>query len=229
VTAPALEVVDLHAGFPGRPVLHGVSLTVQQGECVALFGLNGSGKSVLARAISGVVPVANGRIVIDGRDVTTASPTRRVRSGLHHLSQRRGLVPELTVRQNLRLSRLVTGADREPSLEAWGLTGWADQRAGTLSGGEQARVAIARAVASSPRLLVADEPTAGLSPPAAHELLGAVQALRAQGTGILLIEQNLELALTVADRVVVLRAGTVALDGPSTGRSAAELAIALVG
>jgi ABC-type branched-subunit amino acid transport system ATPase component len=225
----SLDVADLHAGFPGRPVLHGVSLRVDDGECVALLGLNGSGMSVLARAISVVVPVSRGRITIAGRDVTSATPTRRVRAGLHHLSQRRGLVAELTVAQNLRLARLVSGRARAEALDEAGRGPWEDRLAGSLSGGEQARVAIARAVASAPRVLIADEPTAGLSSDAAAGLLQAFDRLRAAGTAILLIEQNLEAALAMADRVVVLRAGEVALDSPAAGRSAADHGALLVG
>lgn len=229
--AVALELREVSAGYAGRPILHGVSLEVAAGEVVAIVGLNGSGKSVLARTISGVVPVSGGSVLLMGADVTKASPTRRVRAGLHHLSQRRGLVPDLTVAENLRLTAFASGSrgtassvsEDHPVLEPW-----LGRLAGTLSGGEQAMVAMARAAIARPAVLVADEPTAGLSPAATASHQEAVARFRSDGTAVLLIEQNAGFALRAADRVVALRAGTVALAASSSEVTEGDLLEALL-
>jgi branched-chain amino acid transport system ATP-binding protein len=216
VTA-ALAVRGIEAGFGRWPILHGVSLDLAAGETIAVVGLNGAGKSVLAKTISGVVRATSGSIVLDGRDVTRWSPRRRLRAGMAHLSQRRGLVPELSVEDNLRLGAYAAGrcldadvVDRFPVVrERW------RQPAGTLSGGQQAVVALARALLARPRVLIADEPSAGLSPPARAELGRALAELATAGTAIVLVEQNLRFALEMSSRVVVLESGAVVADEPA--------------
>lgn len=229
----ALELRDVSSGYAGRPILHGVSLDVGIGEVVAIVGLNGSGKSVLARTVSGVVPVSAGSVLLRGVDITKASPRRRVRAGLHHLSQRRGLVPDLTVAENLRLTAFASGRGRGSAFPSGGhdfpvIEPWSDRLAGTLSGGEQAIVALARAAMARPAVLVADEPTAGLSPAATVRHQEVVARLRAEGTAVLLIEQNADFALRTADRVIALRAGAVALEAPARDVTEADLLEALV-
>lgn len=229
--ATALELRDVSSGYDGRLILHGVSLEVGAGEVVAIVGLNGSGKSVLARTVSGVVPVSDGSVVLMGTDVTKASPARRVRAGLYHLSQRRGLVPELTVAENLRLTAYASGSRVRSSPvvdDHQFLKPWLHRLAGTLSGGEQAMVALARAAMARPAVLVADEPTAALSPAATARHQETLERLRAEGTGILLIEQNAGFALRVSDRVIALRSGSVALTTRARDVTEADLLEALL-
>lgn len=227
----AVELDGVEAGFPGHPVLHGVSLAADAGTVVAILGLNGAGKSVLGRTISGVVAVSKGRVLLDGEDVTRSSPRARVARGLHHLSQRRGLVPDLTVADNVRVAAYGAGTSIDDARIAAHpvLSRWRTQRAGTLSGGEQALVALARAELLAPRLLVADEPTAGLAPGATAAHAAALRALADGGACVILVEQNLAFALAVADRVVVLRSGAVALDGAADAASPEAISAALVG
>jgi branched-chain amino acid transport system ATP-binding protein len=231
VTTAAVELIDVDAGFPAKPVLHQVSLTATAGEIVAIVGLNGAGKSVLGRTISGLVAVSHGRVLLGGVDVTDLAPRRRVALGLHHLSQRRGLVPELSVADNIRIAMFGAAALYDASTVANHpvLGQWHARRAGTLSGGEQALVALARAELLRPRVMVADEPTAGLAPAATDSHAAAMRDLAAAGTCVVLIEQNIRFARAVADRVVVLRSGTVALDVPNDGLSERALAGALLG
>lgn len=231
MNAPALELRNVTSGYGKQAILHGVSLAVATGEILAVVGLNGSGKSVLARTVSGVVPLLGGSISVSGRDVTKTSAARRVRSGVHHLSQRRGLVPELTVAENVRLTAFAGRTeDRSPSLAGFpAVQALADRRAGTLSGGEQAMVALARASLARPLVLVADEPTAGLSPVAAVEHEETFRTLRDGGTAVLLIEQNASFALRVADRVLALRSGVVAFEAETRGVSERDLLDALLG
>jgi branched-chain amino acid transport system ATP-binding protein len=211
-----LAVRDLVAGYGSQPVLHGVGYDVAAGEAVAMVGLNGAGKSVSLRCVSGLLRPWGGRIELDGHDVTRLSPEARVALGLATVPQGRGIFAGLSVEQNLRLGgwrlrgrrlqdRLEDAFTRFPKLR--------DRRrqaAGTLSGGEQATLAVARALISEPRLLLLDEPSAGLSPLAAQELLGLLRELSAQGVSILLVEQNVGIALKLVSRVLLMQKGTIA-------------------
>jgi branched-chain amino acid transport system ATP-binding protein len=211
-----LAVRDRVAGYGSQPVLHGVGYDVAAGEAVAMVGLNGAGKSVSLRCVSGLLRPWRGRVELDGHDVTRLSPEARVALGLATVPQGRGIFAGLSVEQNLRLGgwrlrgrrlqdRLEDAFTRFPKLR--------DRRrqaAGTLSGGEQATLAVARALISEPRLLLLDEPSAGLSPLAAQELLGLLRELSAQGVSILLVEQNVGIALKLVSRVLLMQKGTIA-------------------
>lgn len=227
----AIRVEHVRAGFGGRNVLHGVSLAAREGEIVAVLGLNGAGKSVLGRTISGIVPVSGGRIVLAGRDVTRSSPRKRIARGLHHLSQRRGLVPELTVADNFKLAAFAGGRDFGAAVvrEHPVVGRWATQSAGTLSGGEQAMVALVRAQLAEPTVLVADEPTAGLAPSATDAHAAVLRNMATSGVCVLLIEQHVPFALGIADRVLVLHSGTVTLDAPRSDVTGGAIREALLG
>jgi len=204
-----------------RRALDGVSLTVSAGEIVTLLGANGSGKSTTLRTISGLVRPSAGRVVFDGRDITRTAPDAIVTAGVGHVPEGREIFPEFTVRENL----LVGGhtAPRAAVIEATErafalfpvLGQRARQLAGTLSGGEQQMLAIARALMIRPRLLLLDEPSLGLSPRLVREIFDVIARLNAEGTTILLVEQNARRALALASRAYVLETGRVVVSGPA--------------
>ena len=213
----ALEIRDLRAGFGHNTVLHGVDLTVNEGEFAALLGLNGAGKSVTIKCISGLVPVWSGTVSLFGRDITGLDPEDRVHAGIAHVPQGRSVFANLTVEENLRLGgatvrdRARYAAALERVFTAFPrLAERRTQSAGTMSGGEQAMLAVGRAMMSSPRLVLVDEPSAGLSPIALGELLETIKAINADGTTVLMVEQNTTFAMKVADTVHVMQKGTIA-------------------
>jgi branched-chain amino acid transport system ATP-binding protein len=222
---PMLEMRGLRAGFGPTAVLHGVDLAVGGGELVALLGLNGAGKSVTLKVVGGFVPAWAGTVLVNGRDITTRSPEARVALGIGHVPQGRQLFPELTVEENLRLggyllrrrdraryaTRVAELYDQFPRLgERKG------QLAGTMSGGEQAMLAVARALVSEPKIVLVDEPSAGLAPIIAEELFLMLREVNRSGVTMLLVEQNVGLALRVADRIAIMQRGRVVHDA-STG------------
>lgn len=214
----ALEVDGLCVSFGRRDALADVTLAVEAGTIVALLGLNGAGKSVTARAVAGLVPVRQGVVRLAGRDVTSLATEARVGLGLRLLPQVGGLVPGLTVAENLRFGGHVVRRRRDGRY-ADVLAGVLDRfpvlprslnsRAGTLSAGQQRMAALATALMAEPRVLVADEASVGLAPAAVDELAEVLKGLRRQGTAVLLVEQNLHLARALADEVVVLDRGAV--------------------
>ncbi|HZT66693.1 MAG TPA: ABC transporter ATP-binding protein [Acidimicrobiales bacterium] len=210
-----LVVEELVAGYGSHTVLHGVAFEVSEGEAVAMLGLNGAGKSVTLRCVTGILPAWSGRITLDGKDITGASAEARTRLGIATVPQGRGIFPDLSVEQNLRLGgyRLPARTYRERREELLArfpvLAERAEQRAGTLSGGEQAVLAVNRALLSKPRLLILDEPTAGLSPAATATLLSLLTGLRDAGTTLLVVEQNVGFALTIAHRALLMQKGRV--------------------
>ena len=222
-----LEVEDLHAGYGPVRALHGVDVTVQEGAVAAILGPNGAGKTTTLRALTGMVRTS-GRIVFDGRSLAGLSTPRIVRLGVAHVPEGRGTFPALTVDENLRLgawTRRDAAAVRSDLDECYGmfprLTERRGQAAGTLSGGEQQMLAIARALLLRPRLLLLDEPSLGLAPMvtrALFEVLGRVK--RERRTTMLLVEQNANLALELADQAYVLEAGRTVLAGPAEQVSA---------
>ena len=214
-----LDAVD--AGYARVQVLHGVSLTVEPGEVVALIGANGAGKSTLLRAATGMIPTTAGEIRVDDRALTGRPVEQIARCGIAHVPEGRRLFPGLTVRDNLRLGGWhARNTDIGPVVEMFPALGTRlDQVAGSLSGGEQQMCAIGRALMSNPTYLLIDELSLGLAPVVVDELLARLGQIVAGGAGVLLVEQDAGAALDVAARGYVLENGAVALAGP-----AAELA-----
>ena len=223
-TGALLELEGVRAGYGRVEVLHGIDLTVAPGELVAVIGANGAGKSTLLKTIVGLVPVRAGTLSYEGDRLNAPRPERLVRRGVALVPEGRLLFGPMTVRDNLALGAY--GASRErrrTSADALGrvqalfpvLQERAGQPAATLSGGEQQMLAIARALMSQPRLLLLDEPSLGLAPKVIAEIFAALDALRAQGITILLVEQEARLALRHADRGYVMRTGRMELEGSS--------------
>jgi branched-chain amino acid transport system ATP-binding protein len=219
---PLLELQDVEARYGSITALHGVSLEVGEGEIVAVLGANGAGKTTTLRAVSGTVR-KRGRIAFDGRSIAGDSAQSVARRGVAHVPEGRGLFAELTVWENLRMGAYVRGERRTMKQEAERIVGYfpwleerRDQQAGTLSGGEQQMLALARALVSRPKLLMLDEPSLGLAPTVITEFFRIVKELNERdGLTVLVVEQNASLALDAADRAYVLEVGKVALAGPS--------------
>jgi branched-chain amino acid transport system ATP-binding protein len=219
-TKPLLQIDDLHFAYGDAQVLRGVSLEVRQGEIVTLVGSNGAGKSTTLRNISRLVAPNSGRIVFDGHDLTRLTPHEVVELGVVQVPEGRRVFPEMTVFENLRLGSYLPGArkDREANLERSfalfpRLLERKSQLAGTLSGGEQQMLAIARGLMAKPRLLLLDEPSLGLAPLLVQTIFETIQAIHAQGVSVLLVEQNVYQSLRVADRGYVLETGRISLHG----------------
>jgi branched-chain amino acid transport system ATP-binding protein len=221
---PLLELKEVHARYGPIRALHGVSLTVGEGEVVALLGANGAGKTTTLRSISSMTRTS-GDIVFDGRGIARRSPEYAARLGIAHVPEGRGLFPELTVWENLRMGAVGPGRGRGARLEEeakrvvgyfpW-IDGRRDQPAATLSGGEQQMLALGRALVSRPRLLMLDEPSLGLAPTVVRELFAIVHRLNEEeGLTVLVVEQNATIALDVASRAYVLEVGRVAVEGTS--------------
>jgi branched-chain amino acid transport system ATP-binding protein len=210
-----LEANGIVAGYGANTVLHGVTFTVNDGELVSMVGLNGAGKSVSMRCLAGLLLPWDGTVTLGGTDITKLSPEARVKAGLKMVPQGRGIFPSFTVEQNLRVGayRVKTKDFRgkvEPIYERYPrLADRREQRAGTLSGGEQAMLALGRALIDAPSVLLLDEPTAGLSPAATHEMTDLVGALNDDGMTILLVEQSIGVALKLATRVLLMQKGEI--------------------
>ena len=204
-----------------RRALDGVSLVVRTGEIVSLLGANGSGKSSTLRAISGLVRAGAGRIVLDGRDITRAAPEAIVAAGIGHVPEGREIFPEFTVRENLlvgghTVSRAAVADGIERALGLFPVLGQrAGQLAGTLSGGEQQMLAIARGLMAKPRILMFDEPSLGLSPLLVLNLFEIIRTLKREGLTMLLVEQNVQMSLAVSDYAYVMSHGRVEIEGPA--------------
>jgi branched-chain amino acid transport system ATP-binding protein len=216
---PLLQLQGVAARYGPTQALHDVSLTVEEGEIVAVLGANGAGKTTTLRAISGTVR-RSGDIVFAGKRLARRGPESVARLGVAHVPEGRGTFAELTVRENLRLGAytrrgLGDGLERVHALFPW-MAERAGQQAGTLSGGEQQMLALARALMQRPRLVLLDEPSLGLAPLVVAELFKIVRRLNEEeGLSVLLVEQNANLALDTAARAYVLEVGEVALEGES--------------
>lgn len=214
-----LEVVGLAAGYLGEPVIEGIDVEVGTGEAVAIVGSNGAGKTTLFRAIAGLLPAMAGRIVLDGKEVTRRPAHRRARAGIAYVPAERHLFPAMTLKTNLVLGAYPRRPDRKTLDLVYDLFPRLKERqhqqAATLSGGEQQMLAVARALTARPRLLMLDEPTTGLAPKIAEMAFEALQGLKNEGMTLLIAEQQVPLALSVADRAYVLENGRVRLQGTS--------------
>jgi branched-chain amino acid transport system ATP-binding protein len=221
--APLLELEDVHARYGDVRALHGVSLAVEEGHVVTVLGPNGAGKTTTLRAVSGTVR-ATGSIAFAGKRIGR-SPEGAARLGIAHVPEGRGTFAELTVWENLRLGAYTT---RKPDLEpVKARFPWLEERrrqqAGTLSGGEQQMLALARALVSRPRLLLLDEPSLGLAPLVVREIFDILRSLNEdEGLTILVVEQNANVALDGSDEGYVLESGRVALSGSSSELRADE-------
>ncbi len=213
-----LTVTNLSAGYGAIRVLQQVGLSVGAGEVVALVGPNGAGKSTLLKALSGMIPKTGGRVILGGQDVTRFTTQACGRLGLVHVIEGHRVLPSLTVEENLLLAALdrPASARRSRAEEAYRLFPEIAEkrglRAGTLSGGQQQMLVIAQGIVRQPRLLLLDEPSAGLAPVLISRVLEVVAALRTKGTAVLLVEQAVEKALQIADRVYAMVHGQIVLD-----------------
>jgi branched-chain amino acid transport system ATP-binding protein len=220
--APLLEVSGLEVRYGGIHALRGVSFSVDEGQVVALIGANGAGKTTTLRAISGLVRPSKGTVKFRGQDLTQMAPHKIVALGLSHAPEGRGIFANLTVAENLDLGRYLRTdnaavyKDREHALSLFPrLRERLKQDAGTLSGGEQQMLAIARALLARPKLLLLDEPSLGLAPQIVQLIFKIVKTIAAEGTTILLVEQNAHMALGVADTGHVLEVGSLVHSGPA--------------
>ena len=213
-----LEIKDLYVNYGAVHALNGVSMTVKDGEIVSLIGANGAGKTTTLRTITGLEKAASGSITFDGHDLRKIEPSKIITLKLAHVPEGRHIFPQMTVEENLEMGAFTDQTDmartmadvyeRFPRLKER-----KRQLAGTLSGGEQQMLAMARALMSKPRLLMLDEPSMGLAPILVEQIFDIIRALHKSGTTILLVEQNAQMALSVANRAYVLETGKISMSG----------------
>ncbi|MBR0227662.1 MAG: ABC transporter ATP-binding protein [Clostridia bacterium] len=216
-----LYIKDLKVSYGGIEAIKGISLSVEKGEIVTLIGANGAGKSTTLRAISGLVPIQDGTITYDGQVISGQSPQKIVSEGIGMVPEGRRVFPNLTVLENLKIGAYLRKDDLDPDIDhvyqlfprlkerSW-------QPAGTLSGGEQQMLAVGRAMMMRPKLLMMDEPSLGLAPLVIRDIFRIIQTLHEEGITILLVEQNANAALRIADSAYVLETGNITMHG--TGR-----------
>jgi branched-chain amino acid transport system ATP-binding protein len=214
-----LDVIGLAAGYLGERVIDGIDVEVRTGEAVAIVGSNGAGKTTLFRAIAGLLRPMEGQVVFDGKDLTRRPAHRVSRAGVAYVPAERHLFPAMTLKTNLVLGAYPKRPDRETLELVYDLFPRLKERqrqqAGTLSGGEQQMLAVARALMSRPRLLMLDEPTTGLAPIVAQVAFEAFEELKKQGMTLLIAEQQVPLVLSMTDRGYVLENGRIRLEGAS--------------
>ena len=225
---PALAVHDLHAAYGQSEVLHGLDFAVAPAEIVAVMGRNGMGKTTLMKTLMGLVPVKAGSILVEGEDVAGLKSHARVAKGLAYVPQGRMIFSTMTVQENIETGLTVTGRRKVPGdlyemfpvlLEMKG------RRGGNLSGGQQQQLAIARALASNPKILLLDEPTEGIQPSIIREIGRTLKRIRdTRGLSIVVSEQVLSFALDVADRVIVMENGSIVHEAPRAGIDEAQVA-----
>lgn len=223
MTTPMLEVKDLHVFYGNIHALKGISLEVHEGEIISLIGANGAGKTTTLQTISGIIRSKKGEIFYNGEDITKMRAHRILRKGIAQVPEGRQIFANLSVLDNLELGAFsVKGehdkkiAQREEFFERFPrMKERAHQRAGTLSGGEQQMLAMGRAMASRPKLMILDEPSMGLSPIFVKEIFDTIKSLKEEGVTILLVEQNAMMALAISDRAYVLETGKIVMQGNS--------------
>jgi branched-chain amino acid transport system ATP-binding protein len=224
-----LELRSVDAGYGSFQALFGVSLVVRAGEAVGVIGPNGAGKTTLMRAISGLIRPAGGAITMEGKDVLATPPHRIVGLGIAHVPENRRLFPRLSVEDNLKMGAFMPEARKrhDERLDAvFGLFPRLKERrhqlAGTMSGGEQQMCAIGRALMSGPKLLLLDEPSAGLAPVVVQQVFELVKRIRESGLTVLIVEQNVQQVLHVVDRAYLLEAGTIRASGAAAEMLASD-------
>jgi branched-chain amino acid transport system ATP-binding protein len=224
-----LELKNVSAGYGTFQALFDVSLTVNAGEAVAVIGPNGAGKTTLLRVISKLIGAAAGEILFEGRRLNEVEPHRVIELGVAHVPENRRLFPRLTVEENLRMGAFIPSARphfAERLKSAYGLfprlEERRDQLAGTMSGGEQQMCAIARGLMSRPKLLLLDEPSAGLAPVIVQRIFDVVRRIRDEGYTVLIVEQNVQQVLKVVDRAYLLEVGRIKTSGAARELSGSE-------
>lgn len=219
-TPPILELRNVRAGYGSIDVLHGVNLAIGRGEVVALLGPNGAGKSTTIKVISGLLRPSAGHLIVAGRDVTGASASALARAGLCTIPEGRGIFPNLTVRENLLMATFsghkMSDIEERTYARFPRLGERRTQLAGTMSGGEQQMLSLARALATDPAILLLDELSMGLAPLIVAELYAQVAAIAAEGVSVLVVEQFARTVLGVADTAVLLAHGTVRMAGKAS-------------
>lgn len=217
---PMLEVKDLQVYYGVIQALKGISFEVNQGEVIALIGANGAGKTTTLQTLTGILPSKAGKIIFEGKDITKVPAHKIVEMGIAHIPEGRRVFADMSVYENL-LMGAYTRKDKAEIADTLALVyrrfprleERKNQRAGTLSGGEQQMLAMGRALMSKPRLIVMDEPSMGLSPIFVNEIFDIIKMVSEGGTTVLLVEQNAKKALTIADRAYVLETGSITLSG----------------
>jgi branched-chain amino acid transport system ATP-binding protein len=222
VAEPLLDVAALESGYGKIRVLHGVDLTIAAGEVVTLLGPNGAGKSTLLRAISGLLPVSAGRVRFDNRDISNGTPREAARAGLVHVIEGHRVFTQQTVTDNLLLAAYDLPRGERTARVDEALSFFPEiaekrhERGGALSGGQQQMLTVAQGLVRRPRLLMLDEPSAGLSPVLVDRVLNVIAQLRQKGTAVLLVEQLVEKSLAAADRVYALAQGRIVLQAKTS-------------
>ena len=220
---PLLEIKDMKVAYGRIEALHGISLSVVDGELVTLIGANGAGKTTTMRAISGIRPLSHGSIVFDGQDITRMRAFKRVIEGIVQAPEGRGVFPGMTVQENLDMGhygrKFASKTEYQQTLDRVfelfpRLAERRTQVGGTMSGGEQQMVAIGRALMARPRVLLLDEPSMGLAPMVIQQIFRIISEINSQGTTILLVEQNAQQALSRSSRAYILETGEVVKSGP---------------
>lgn len=213
-----LKVENLKVNFGGIEAVKGISFEVKEGEIVTLIGSNGAGKSTTLRAISGLVKSAEGKISFDGKDITHMEPSEIVKLGITLCPEGRRIFPDMTTLENIKIGAYLRNDDLTKDIEKCHrlfpiLKERSNQLAGTLSGGEQQMLAVARSLMSRPKIMMLDEPSLGLAPLIVKNIFEIIKEINDEGVTILLIEQNANMALRIADKAYVLETGNIAMEG----------------